>query len=70
MKTNLNNKSRKLTLNRETIASLQADELAGVNGGATPVFTVSMLAPPVIAGGAALVSAVGGAIASYFRCRP
>jgi lactobin A/cerein 7B family class IIb bacteriocin len=70
MKTNVNNKSRKLTLNRETIASLQTDELAGVNGGATPVFTVSLLAPPVIAGGAALVSAVGGAVASYFRCRP
>ena len=64
------NKSRKLTLNMETLAPLQSDQLADVNGGATPVFTVSMLAPPVIAGGAALVSAVGGAIASYFRCRP
>lgn len=70
MKNNVNIKSRKLTLNRETIAALQPDQLAEVNGGATPVFTVSMLAPPVIAGGAALVSAVGGAIASYFRCRP
>ena len=70
MKTTINNKSRKLTLNRETIASLQPDQLGEVNGGATPVFTVSLLAPPVIAGGAALVSAVGGAIASYFKCRP
>ena len=68
MKNNI--KSRKLTLNIETLAPLQSDQLADVNGGATPVFTVSMLAPPVIAGGAALVSAVGGAIASYFRCRP
>jgi len=47
-----NNKSRKLTLNRETIASLQSDQLAEVNGGATPVFTVSLLAPPVTSHGA------------------
>ena len=63
MKTMNKPASRKLTLNRETLAPLQSDQLADVNGGVTPII-------PAVVGGSILVSAVAGSIASYFACRP
>ena len=56
MKTNLNKPSvRKLNLNRETLAPLQAEQLAEVNGGVSPTVFIA--------------SAVTGSIVSYFACR-
>ena len=56
MKTKLNKpESRKLSLNRETLAPLQAEQLAEVNGGVTPTIFIA--------------SAVSGSVVSYFACR-
>ena len=55
MKTMNKQKSRKLTLDRETLAPLTADQLADVQGGITPTVFIA--------------SAVTGSVASYFLCR-
>jgi hypothetical protein len=55
MKTNLKKSSRKLNLDRETLAPLHAEQLSDVNGGITPSVFIA--------------SAVSGSVVSYFACR-
>jgi hypothetical protein len=68
--------SRKLNLNRETLATMQSDELEGVAGGSTPatisvaVSAASRASSKACIEGASKVSAtVLSAISSFFNTR-
>src|SRR5690606_33291162 len=68
--------SRKLNLNRETLATMQSDQLEGVAGGATPSVVVSAISAASRASSQACIKAsaeslasVASAISTYYRTR-
>jgi hypothetical protein len=67
--------SRKLNLNRETLATMQSDELEGVAGGFTPTISVAVSAASrasskvCIEGASKVTASVLSAISSYFNTR-
>ncbi len=60
--------SRKLTLNREQLMPMQADELAGVNGGTSPVTTVTTSSGACSAISAASITTVSMAVCESRWC--
>ena len=55
--------SRKLNLNRETILPLQSDDMAAINGGATPA-TITTSSAACTASIASLLSAISQSLQS------
>jgi hypothetical protein len=56
--------NKKLNLNRETLIALQDNELDSINGGITPVTTVTTSSAPCTASLASLLSAVSMSLKS------
>jgi hypothetical protein len=67
--------SRKLNLNRETLATMQSDELEGVAGGFTPTISAAVSAASrassqaCIKASAESVASLASAISAFFRTR-
>ncbi|MGE0395951.1 MAG: class IIb bacteriocin, lactobin A/cerein 7B family [Kofleriaceae bacterium] len=56
--------NKKLNLNRETIATLQDNELEAINGGISPLTTVTTSSGPCTASIASVLSAVSMSLKS------
>ena len=61
--------SRKLNLNRETLAPLQADDLEKVNGGTSPATTITTSSMACVGASAASVASIADGVRRYFQSR-